>query len=72
MTILGIRSLFTALIFLIVIKKPNFTFNISDILIILCYSSTMILFVTSTKITTAANSILLQYTSPIYTAILGV
>lgn len=72
MTILGLRSLFTALIFLLIIKKPNFKFTINNLLIILCYSATMILFVISTKITTAANAILLQYTSPIYAAILGV
>lgn len=72
MAILGLRSLFTAFIFLLIIKRPNFKFTINNLLIILCYSLTMILFVISTKITTAANAILLQYTSPIYAAILGV
>lgn len=32
----------------------------------LCYSLTMILFVSANKLTTSANAILLQYTSPLY------
>ncbi len=35
------------------------------------YAATMLLFVPATKMTTAANAILLQYTNPIYIIILG-
>ena len=35
------------------------------------YAATMLLFVPATKLTTAANAILLQYTNPIYIIILG-
>ena len=36
-----------------------------------CYSLTMILFVVATKMTTAANAVLLQYTNPIWIIIFG-
>ena len=36
-----------------------------------CYSLTMILFVTATKMTAAANAVLLQYTNPIWIILLG-
>ncbi len=37
----------------------------------IAYALTVLLFITSTKLTTAANAILLQYTAPIYVALLG-
>jgi drug/metabolite transporter (DMT)-like permease len=37
----------------------------------LAYAGTVILFVVSTKLTTAANAIFLQYTAPIYIALIG-
>ncbi len=37
----------------------------------ICYSLTMILFVVATKMTTAANAVLLQYTNPIWIIIFG-
>lgn len=36
-----------------------------------CYSLTMILYITANKLTTAANTILLQYTDPIYIILFG-
>ena len=36
-----------------------------------CYALTMIFFVAANKLTTAANAILLQYTSPLYIILLG-
>ncbi len=38
---------------------------------IIMYTATVIIFVASTKLTTAANAIILQYTAPIYIAIFG-
>lgn len=35
------------------------------------YTTTVILFVVATKLTTAANAILLQYTAPVYAALFG-
>lgn len=37
----------------------------------ICYSLTMILYITANKMTTAANTILLQYTDPIYIILFG-
>jgi drug/metabolite transporter (DMT)-like permease len=37
----------------------------------LAYAATVILFVVATKLTTAANAIFLQYTAPIYIALIG-
>ncbi|MBF0408569.1 MAG: DMT family transporter [Candidatus Riflebacteria bacterium] len=36
-----------------------------------CYAGTLILFISATKYTTAANAIFLQYTAPVYAAILS-
>ncbi len=45
------------------------TFNL--LLGAICYAATMILFVCATKLTTAANAILLQYTNPVYIILFG-
>ena len=37
----------------------------------LCYAATMLLFVAANKLTASANAILLQYTAPIWAALLG-
>jgi drug/metabolite transporter, DME family len=37
----------------------------------LCYAATMVLFVAANKLTTAANTIFLQYTSPLYLVLAG-
>ena len=37
----------------------------------ICYSLTMILYVSANKLTTAANTILLQYTNPVYIILFG-
>ena len=69
--IAGTRSAIAAGVILLVIKKPKTTWSAPKIGGALAYAATVILFVTATKITTAANAIMLQYTSPIYVAILG-
>ncbi|MCP4178990.1 MAG: EamA family transporter [bacterium] len=65
--IAGMRSLIALplLIFLLNKQKP-YKFNILYVYGGICYALTVILFVISTKITTAANAIILQYTAPIY------
>lgn len=65
------RSIVAALFLLIVLKKPKFTFSPAQILAGVASSATMFLFIYANKATTAANAILLQYGSPIYTAFLG-
>jgi drug/metabolite transporter (DMT)-like permease len=47
-------------------RKPEFHLRWVDVICPLCYAMTVILFVTATKLTTAANAIFLQFTAPIY------
>jgi len=69
--IAGTRSLIAAFLMLIIIKKPNFKFNRFKLGTAVFYAGTVILFVMATKLTTAANAIMLQYTAPIHVALLG-
>lgn len=69
--IAGTRSLIAAALILFFIKKPDFRFTFSKFAASFVYAATVITFVAATKLTTAANAIVLQYTAPIYVAILG-
>ena len=69
--IAGARSTITMLVFLGLIKKPKMEWNAYMVMGVLTYTAMVFLFVASTKLTTAANAILLQYTAPIYVAIFG-
>ena len=67
--IAGGRSIIAALIMWAYVKKPKFTWSNIQIMGAVAYALTVILFVIANKLTTAANSILLQYTGPIYVAL---
>jgi len=69
--IAGMRSAIAAAIMLIVIKKPRFSWSFAQVGGAVCYAATLGTFVSATKMTTAANAILLQYTAPIYVALFG-
>ncbi len=69
--IAGLRSLITASMLLVVIKKPTLKFSLNKILGAIAYASMSIFYISATKMTTAANAIMLQYTAPIYIAIFG-
>jgi drug/metabolite transporter (DMT)-like permease len=69
--IAGGRSAVAALLLLIVIRRPKLQWSMTFVLGALMYAGTVILFVSATKLTTAANAILLQYTAPIYIAMFG-
>lgn len=71
LAIAGTRSLIGGLIILLYLKKPKITFSFAQMAAAVSYAATMILFVTANKLTTSANAILLQYTCPVYVAILG-
>jgi DME family drug/metabolite transporter len=64
------RSLVAALTIVLILRyrgrKPTFHLRWPDTACTLCYALTVILFVTATKLTTAANAIFLQFTAPIY------
>jgi drug/metabolite transporter (DMT)-like permease len=67
----GTRSLIAGIVLLIYLRRPRFTWSAAQIFCALAYAATMISFVFSNKLTTAANAILLQYTAPVYAAFLG-
>ncbi|HAE91298.1 MAG TPA: EamA family transporter [Tissierella sp.] len=71
-SISGFRSLIAALVMLTYIKKPKFTKSKPQILGSITTCTTMLFFIIANKLTTSANAILLQYTAPIFVAILGV
>jgi drug/metabolite transporter (DMT)-like permease len=69
--IAGTRSAIAALVIFAFRRKMKFNWGFAQLGGAFCYAGTVILFVTATKLTTAANAILLQYTAPIYVAILS-
>lgn len=69
--IAGMRSAIAALLMLTVVRKSRITWSFYQIGGAVAYAGTVILFVSANKMTTAANAILLQYTAPVYVALLG-
>ena len=70
--IAGMRSAIAAIVLLAFLRRPHMTWSSAQIGGAIAYTVTVILFVSANKLTTAANAILLQYTSPIYVALFGV
>jgi drug/metabolite transporter (DMT)-like permease len=72
MAIAGMRSAVAALFLVLAMRRRmHFHLSRSQLAGALAYALTVILFVLAVRMTTAANAILLQYTAPVYTAILG-
>jgi drug/metabolite transporter (DMT)-like permease len=71
MAIAGGRSAIAIPVMLLCIGRPRFTFSPAQIGGAIGYALTVALFVFATRMTTAANAIFLQYTAPIYVALLG-
>ena len=69
LAIAGGRSAIALVFLLIYTRKIKIKLTTINIMGGLAYTGTVILFVSSNKLTTAANAILLQYTAPIYVAI---
>lgn len=67
--IAGVRSLISAVIILLYVRRPKFTWSFPQIAAAIAYALTVITFVFANKYTTAANAILIQYTAPIYVAL---
>ncbi len=65
------RSLFASLAILLMARPKQLLLNSTSLIASLAYAATLILFVLGTKLTTAANAILLQYTAPIYILVLA-
>ncbi len=71
MAIAGGRSAIAIPLILLCVGRPRFSFSAAQIGGALGYAGTVILFVFATRMTTAANAIFLQYTAPIYVALIG-
>lgn len=71
MAIAGGRSAIAIPIIFLCVGRPRFTFSKAQIGGAIGYAGTVILFVFATRMTTAANAIFLQYTAPIYVALIG-
>jgi len=69
--IAGMRSAIATLVLLVFLRRPHLTWSSAQIGGAVAFAATVILFVLANKLTTAANAILLQYTSPIFAALLG-
>ncbi len=67
----GVRSLIGGLVILLYLRRPRFTWSLAQVAGAVSYAACMVCFVAATKLTTAANAILLQYTAPLYAAVLG-
>ncbi len=70
LTILCYRSLFAGVLFALLFRRVIFKLNVLTLAISLMYAGLLWTFVTSTKLTTAANAIFLQYTAPVYIMLL--
>jgi drug/metabolite transporter (DMT)-like permease len=71
LAISGMRSIIASVLILAYMRRPRFVWSSAQIGGAIAYAGTVILFVTATKLTTAANAILLQYTGPIWVAVFG-
>ncbi|MEN3186352.1 MAG: DMT family transporter [Atribacterota bacterium] len=71
LAIAGARSGIAALVFLLYLRRPRFTFSKTQIGAAFSYAGTVVLFVLANKLTTAANAIILQYSAPIYVILLS-
>ncbi|HTP02223.1 MAG TPA: DMT family transporter [Anaerolineales bacterium] len=71
-SILAGRSIFSSIVFLIYLRRFPTHFTPWKITASVAHILTAFLFITATKLTTAANAIFLQYTAPIYIVLLGI
>ncbi len=70
--IAGWRSAIAVVFLLLLTGKPKITWSLPQIGCALAYAGNMFSFIAATKLTTAANAILLQYAAPAYVAIFGI
>jgi drug/metabolite transporter (DMT)-like permease len=69
--IAGTRSLIASVVVLAAIRRPRFHFSFPQVAAAVANAVKMLLFVAANKTTTAANAILLQYTAPVFTALIA-
>jgi drug/metabolite transporter (DMT)-like permease len=71
MAIAGCRSGIAALVLVFAVGRLHLTWSLPQLGGAVCYAAMVILFVVGNKLTTAANVIFLQYTAPVYVALLS-
>ena len=71
LAVAGGRGLIAGLFLLATNRGLNFHFSKRQVLGALGYAACTVTFCTATKLTTAANAILLQYTAPVWVALFG-
>ena len=72
LAVAGGRGIVAAVFLFLTNRRLRFTFSPVQLTAAFAYAGCTVLFVTATKLTTAANAILLQYTAPVWVALLGV
>jgi drug/metabolite transporter (DMT)-like permease len=71
LAVAGFRSAIALPVLLIFFGRQAVNFSAAQLIGGIAYAATVILFVAATKLTTAGNAILLQYTAPLYVAMLS-
>ncbi len=71
LAVAGGRGLIAGMFLLLTNRGLNFHFSRVQVLGAVAYAACTVTFCTATKLTTAANAILLQYTAPVWVALLG-
>jgi drug/metabolite transporter (DMT)-like permease len=71
LAIAGMRSAIGTVFLLAVLGRLRFTWSGAQLGGAVAYTASVLCFVTATKLTTAANAILLVYTAPVYVALLS-
>ena len=66
MSIVGIRAILAALVFVVYRRSFKVEFTAGNIMTAVCLSSTTVMYVFANKLTTAAAAILLQFTAPVF------
>jgi drug/metabolite transporter (DMT)-like permease len=67
----GARSLIAAAVMWAYLRRPTFTWSRAQVGGAIAYAVMLITFVQATKWTTAANAVFLQFTAPLWVALLG-
>lgn len=71
LSVAGFRSAIALPVLLLFFGRRAVNFSVAQIVGGISYAATVTLFVSATKLTTSGNAILLQYTAPLYVALLS-
>ena len=66
------RSIVAGLVFWAWLRRPHFTWSLPQISGAFAFIGATVFFVAATQATTAANAVLLQFTAPVYVAVIGI